>query len=82
MTDAAQIRIDRWLDTRWHGRATCPAGHSAWTPAPNLSFMPGYEVTEQGPKIAHEKGFTFVVLTCDECGYVAFLNSQTIRDAG
>ena len=79
MTDAVQSPIDRWLDAHWHGQATCPAGHGQWTVEPTMSFMPGFALTEQGPKIVHENGFTFVVLTCSTCGYVALLNSKSIK---
>ena len=78
MTDA-QTPIERWLDERWHGQATCPAGHSDWSVAPTMSFMPGFAITEQGPKIVHENGFTFVVLTCAECGYVALIDAKSIK---
>lgn len=78
MTEPQQSPIDRWLDERWHGRAACPAGHREWTVAPTMSFMPGFAVTEQGPKIVHENGFTFVVLTCTECGYVALIDAKSI----
>jgi hypothetical protein len=76
MTD--ETTIERWLDERWFGQATCPAGHEDWVVAPNLSFMPGFATTESGPKIMHERGFTFVVLTCGQCGYVAFLDTRTV----
>ena len=79
MTDAQQSPIDRWLDERWHGQATCPAGHVEWSVAPTMSFMPGFAMTEQGPKIVHENGFTFVVLTCTECGYVALIDTKSIK---
>ncbi len=81
MTDAPETTVERWLEERWHGQAKCPAGHGDWRVAPSLSFMPGFAITEGGPQIVHEKGFTFVVLTCTECGYVALLNRQAI-DAG
>jgi hypothetical protein len=43
-----------------------------------MSFVPGFVSDEKGPRIAHELGLRFVVLTCQECGYVAFLNTKTI----
>jgi len=79
MTDPQQNPIlERWLDEHWYGRATCPAGHGEWRLSPTMSFMPGFAVTESGPKIVHENGFTFVVLTCTDCGYVALIDSQSI----
>lgn len=78
MNDTTRATIDRWLDEHWRSQATCPAGHSEWRLAENLSFMPGFVPTEAGPKIAHDRGFTFVVLTCAECGYVAFLDTGTV----
>ena len=73
-----QEAIERWLDEHWRGQARCPAGHGEWSLAPTMSFMPAFAVTEQGPKIVHENGFTFVVLTCTECGYVALLDGRTV----
>ena len=78
MNDTTQAAIDRWLDDKWRGQATCPAGHSEWAVAENLSFMPGFVVSEAGPKIAHDRGFTFVVLTCTTCGYVALVDTGAV----
>lgn len=78
MNDAQKTTIERWLDEHWLGQAKCPAGHDGWSVAPNMSFMPGFTVGEGGPKIVHESGFTFVVLTCTTCGYVALLDTSTI----
>lgn len=77
-TETQRATIETWLNEHWMGQATCPAGHDAWSVSPTMSFMPGFVVTEAGPKIAHDQGFTFVVLTCSECAYVAFLDSRTI----
>ncbi len=78
MSEPQKTTIDRWLDEHWHGQATCPAGHGNWEVAPTMSFMPGFAITDGGPKIVHENGFTFVVLTCTECGYVALLDAKTV----
>ena len=78
MNEPAQAAIESWLDDHWRGQATCPAGHDDWKVAENLSFMPGFVVAESGPKIAHDRGFTFVVLTCTQCGYVALLDTGTV----
>ena len=78
MNDAQQMAIQRWLNEHWIGQAKCPAGHSEWALAPNMSFMPGYVVGPEGPKIAHDAGFTFVLLSCRECGYVALLDSGAV----
>jgi len=43
-----------------------------------MSFMPGFVTSETGPKIAHERGFTFVVMICTECAHVALLDTKTI----
>ena len=79
MTDAQKTNIERWLEERWLGQAKCPAGHSDWAVAPTMSFMPGFAMTENGPKIVHENGFTFVPVTCTSCGYVALLDAKTIN---
>ena len=78
MTDAQKTAIDQWLQERWMGKAKCPAGHADWAVASSLSFMPGFAITEQGPKIVHENGFTFQPVTCTTCGYVALLDVRTI----
>jgi hypothetical protein len=78
LTDAQKTTIESWIADHWTGQSACPAGHDSWTVKPTLSFMPGFVVTEAGPKIAHELGFTFVVLTCSECAYVALLDTKTI----
>jgi hypothetical protein len=78
LTDAQRNAIDAWLRDHWTGQAKCPAGHDAWSVSPTMSFMPGYVTSEAGPKIAHERGFTFVVLTCPECAYVALLDTRAI----
>ena len=78
LTDTQQTAVPSWLNEHWVGQAKCPAGHGTWAVAPTMSFMPGFAVTANGPKIVHEAGFTFVVLTCSECGYVALLDSKTI----
>ena len=78
MTEEQRTIVQRWLGEHWVGQATCPAGHSEWSVAPNMSFMPGFAVTEAGPKIVHEQGFRFVVLTCGRCGYVALLDGVTV----
>jgi hypothetical protein len=43
-----------------------------------MSFTPGFVADEGGPRVVHEHGFRFVVLTCGQCGYVAFLDSRTL----
>ena len=78
VTENQRSAIETWLNEHWAGQAKCPAGHDAWTVNPTMSFMPGFVVSDAGPKIAHERGFTFVVLTCSECAYVAFLDTKTI----
>jgi hypothetical protein len=78
VTENLRSALETWLDEHWVGQATCPAGHDAWSVAPTMSFMPGFVVGDAGPKIAHERGFTFVVLTCTECAYVALLDTKTI----
>ena len=78
VTPTQKATIESWLEEHWAGQATCPAGHDAWSLSPTMSFMPGFVVGEAGPKIAHERGSTFVVLTCTECAYVAFLDTKTI----
>ena len=78
LTDAHRTAIERWLDEHWLGKATCPAGHDDWSIAPNLSFMPGFVVGAEGTRIAHESGFTFVLLTCRQCGHTAFIDTTTM----
>ena len=78
MTDTQRATIESWLSEHWTGQAKCPASHDDWSAAPNMSFMPGFEVTEAGPKIVHERGFRFVVMTCGTCAYVALLDTKTI----
>ena len=78
LTENQRTTIEGWLNEHWAGQARCPAGHDAWSVAPTMSFMPGFVVSDAGPKIAHEHGFSFVVLTCTECAYVALLDSRTI----
>ena len=78
LTETQQSTIETWLNEHWNGQAKCPAGHDVWSVSPTMSFMPGYVTSEAGPKIAHEHGFTFVVLTCSECGYVALLDTKTV----
>jgi hypothetical protein len=78
LSDDQKATVQDWLKKNWVGQAKCPAGHDDWSVAPNMSFMPGYAVTEAGPKIMHESGFTFVLLTCGQCGYVALLDGSTI----
>ena len=78
MTDEQTTIVQGWLNEHWLGRATCPAGHSQWSVADRLSFMPGFVTGPTGAKIAHEAGFTFVVLTCAECAYVAFLDAKAV----
>jgi hypothetical protein len=71
--------IKSWLDAQWFGKAKCPAGHdSDWSVESDMSFVPGFILDEKGPRIAHESGYRFVVLTCGQCGYVAFLNTKTV----
>jgi hypothetical protein len=78
-TDEQMTTIQAWLDANWYGTARCPVGHDdAWSLGDNMSFVPGFVADEKGPRIAHELGFRFVVLTCDNCGYVAFLNAKTL----
>ena len=78
VTENQRTTIESWLNEHWVGQAQCPAGHDAWSVNPTMSFMPGFVVGDAGPKIAHEHGFTFVVLTCTECAYVALLDTKTI----
>ncbi len=78
VSETQKATIDGWLSKHWSGQAKCPAGHDDWAVNPTMSFMPGFVVSEAGPKIAHERGFTFVVLTCTECAYVALLDTKTI----
>jgi hypothetical protein len=79
LTDEQTTTIQRWLGAHWYGRARCPAGHdNGWSVEDSMSFTPGFVADEGGPKIVHEHGFRFVVLTCDLCGYVAFLNAKTL----
>lgn len=79
LTDEQTTTIQHWLEAHWFGRARCPAGHDAgWSVESSLSFVPGLVIDENGSRIVHERGFRFVVLTCDECGYVAFLNTRTL----
>jgi hypothetical protein len=78
VTEMQRSTIDAWLAEHWNGQATCPAGHDAWSLNPTMSFMPGFVTSEAGPKIAHERGFTFVVLTCAGCAYVALLDTKTM----
>ena len=78
-TDERATTIQRWLSANWDGKARCPAGHDdAWSVEDTMSFMPGLVTEETGPRIAHERGFRFVVLTCEKCGYVALLNARTL----
>ncbi len=78
VTENQRSTIEMWINQHWAEQAKCPAGHDSWSVAPTMSFMPGFVVSEAGPKIAHERGFTFVVLTCTECAYVALLDTKTI----
>jgi predicted nucleic-acid-binding Zn-ribbon protein len=78
-TDDQRTTVQQWLDAQWSGKARCPAGHdSSWGVEENMAFVPGFALGEGGPKIVHEKGFGFVVLTCAECGYAAFLDTKVI----
>ena len=77
-TDAQTSTIKGWLDSHWIGKARCPAGHDDWSLESSMSFVPGFVSDEAGSRIVHENGFRFVVLTCEQCGYVAFLNTRTI----
>ena len=78
LSETQTATIKAWLAEHWVGQATCPAGHDAWSLSPTMTFMPGFVVGEAGPKIAHELGSTFVVLTCAECAYVALLDARTV----
>jgi hypothetical protein len=78
LSQIQRATVQSWLDQHWLGQAKCPAGHDDWSVAPSLSFMPGFATTPNGPKIVHEDGFTFVVLTCGDCGYVALLDTKKI----
>jgi len=78
LTETQQSTIESWLSEHWTGQAKCPAGHDAWSLSPTMSFMPGFVTSETGPKIAHERGFTFVVMICTECAHVALLDTKTI----
>jgi hypothetical protein len=78
-TDAQTTTIQSWLSEKWFGVAKCPAGHDdAWSVAESMAFVPGFVSDEGGSRIAHESGFRFVVLTCQSCGYVAFLNADMV----
>jgi len=78
-TNEQTTTTQRWLDAHWYGKAKCPAGHdSGWSLEDSMSFVPGFVSDESGPRIVHERGFRFVVLTCEQCGYVAFLNAKTL----
>jgi hypothetical protein len=78
-TDQRSTTIQDWLRANWYGKARCPAGHvDGWTVEDTMSFVPGFVTDEKGSRIAHERGFRFVVLTCEQCGYVAFLNARTL----
>jgi hypothetical protein len=79
LTDEQTTTIQHWLSANWYGKAQCPAGHGdGWSLEDSMSFVPGFVSDENGPRIAHESGFRFVVLTCGQCGYVAFLNTKTL----
>jgi hypothetical protein len=77
-TEQQTTTIQRWLDANWSPTARCPAGHDAWAIEETMAFVPGFVKDEKGPRIAHEAGNRFVVLTCSTCGYVAFLNAKTV----
>jgi hypothetical protein len=79
MPTEQRTTVERWLSAHWHGKARCPAGHDTdWSVAENMAFVPNFALGEGGPKIVHERGFGFVVLTCDGCGYVAFLDHRAL----
>jgi hypothetical protein len=78
-TDEQTTTIQSWLSANWYGQARCPVGHDdAWSLEDTMSFVPGFVADGGGPRIVHESGFRFVVLTCEKCGYVAFLNTKTL----
>ena len=79
LTDEQRTTIQGWLDGHWFGKARCPAGHDdSWSVGDTMSFVPGFVADENGARIVHERGFRFVVLTCEQCGSVAFLNTRTL----
>lgn len=50
VTDTQQATIEAWIGEHWAGKATCPAGHGAWSVNPTLSYMPGFVVSDAGPR--------------------------------
>jgi hypothetical protein len=79
LTDEQTTTVLRWLAEHWHGKARCPTGHDdGWSAEDTMSYMPGFVADAGGPRIVHERGFRFVVLTCDQCGYVGLLNSKVV----
>ena len=79
LSEEQTTTIRRWLDEQWLGKARCPAGHDdAWVPGESMAFVPGFELNSNGSRIAHELGLRFIVQTCGRCGYVAFLDADTV----
>jgi hypothetical protein len=79
MTDDQAAKVSSWLERKWMGVATCPAGHrDAWATEDTLSFVPGFVDDDKGSRIAHELGHRFVLVTCTACGYVAFVNTKSV----
>ena len=79
-------RPDRHLATIDHSTPTTPPdenGEYAWTTDQarrQVEMGQRFVYCYYGgiDKIAHERGFTFVVVTCSECAYAALLDTKTI----
>lgn len=61
-------RISAWLEEKTTG--ACPfCGSRSWTVDDELGSLPAYQSSE--PPVQLDRGYTFVLVTCEHCGFTA-----------
>lgn len=61
-------RISAWMEERTRGE--CPfCGSRSWTVDNELGSLPAYQSGD--PPVQLDRGYTLVLVTCEQCGFTA-----------
>jgi hypothetical protein len=79
ITNQEMDRVGAWLEAKTN--ATCPfcAGR-VWTVDDELGSLPALQRTD--PRVRLDRGYTFVLVTCEQCGFTAPFAAKKIGMVG
>jgi predicted nucleic-acid-binding Zn-ribbon protein len=76
ITNRQLDRITTWIESKTN--STCPfCGNRNWTVDDELGSLPAYQ--SEAPSVQLDRGYTFVLVTCEHCGFTAPFAAKKIE---